>query len=108
MSIARSAIHDWERRTRRPGAHHNDPHFQHHNHVLREILERLEIVLEDEGVPEDTIRRAIRCMLYGSPHTSDAELRQEQQKLLAEVLQNRPVITGLALPDDVKDWLGTG
>lgn len=110
MSFAVSAIHEWERRTRRPGPQHNDPWYQYQKDALRDLLIRLEAVLEDEEVPEETARRVIRCMLYGSPHASDAVLRVHQQEQIAQVLQNRPtsvlVRDPSSLPEDVKDWLG--
>jgi hypothetical protein len=90
MSIARAAIHDWERRTARPGPHNNDAHFQYQTFVLQDLVDRLEIIMDDEGIPEEKIRRVIRCMLYGSPHPADALVREEQQKQITELLMTRP------------------
>jgi hypothetical protein len=67
-----------------------DAAFQYQVTVLRELVLRLEGVLEDEGVPAETRERVIRCMVYGTPSAADAELRAEQQEEMAGLLAAAP------------------
>jgi hypothetical protein len=108
VSKALAALHDWNRRTKGPGPHNTDPHFQYHTTVLRELLTRLEIVLADEGVDEETALRVIRGMIYGSPHASDAVLRAAQQQQITELVQHQTTVTvapGITPEDYIKRWL---
>ncbi|MEV6449655.1 hypothetical protein [Amycolatopsis sp. NPDC051716] len=45
---------------------------------MRNMVHRLGIVLEDEGVPDETAERIVRGVLYGAPTEEAAELRMAQ------------------------------
>ena len=70
MSLARHLTEQYLRRTRQPGDNALDAPWQFQHAVLRDMLTRLEVILEDEGVAPETIERVIRCMLYGAPSPS--------------------------------------
>lgn len=90
MSYAGQIMEDYFRRTGRPGAMALDAAYQYQTTVLRDLLERLEVILDDEHVPEVVIQRVLRCMLYGSPSVADAELRVEQAKQIQDLLARVP------------------
>lgn len=97
MSYAGQIMEDYFRRTGRPGAMGLDAAYQYQVSVLRDILERLEVVLDDEGVPAETVTRVIRHMLYGSPSVADAEMRMQQDERMKDLLNrvpSRPLLTG--------------
>ncbi|MEV6258062.1 hypothetical protein AB0L97_32885 [Nocardia sp. NPDC051911] len=45
---------------------------------MRNVVHRLGIVLEDEGIPDKTAERIVRGVLYGAPTEEAAELRMAQ------------------------------
>jgi hypothetical protein len=55
--------------------------------LTREWLDRLEAVLDDEGVPHDTAYRVVRCMLYGAPTQAAAEVRSWQESARMELVK---------------------
>jgi|HubBroStandDraft_2_1064218.scaffolds.fasta_scaffold525338_3 hypothetical protein len=58
--------------------------------ILRDMLNRLEVVLEDEHMPPDVVERVIRCMLYGSPSAAAAEQRKRRDDEMIDLLQRMP------------------
>jgi hypothetical protein len=56
--------------------------------VLRDMVMRLEVIMEDEGVPHEVTARVIRCLIYGAPGDADAVLRVEQDARMAEILMH--------------------
>ena len=90
MSYARQIIEDYFRRTGQPADNALDAAFMYQRSVLRDLLERLDAILADEGVPPATAAHVIRCMLYGSPSVADAELRMEQDKRMVEMAARMP------------------
>lgn len=86
MSYAGQIMEDYFRRTGRAGTAALDAAYQYQVTVLRDLLDRLEVILADEGVPGEVARRVIRCMLYGSPSVADAQLRMEQEERMKDLL----------------------
>ena len=84
-------MEDYFRRTGRPGTPGLDAAYQYQTMVLRDLLERLEVILDDEHLPEEMAKRVLRCMLYGSPSVADAELRIQQTEQIKELLERTPV-----------------
>jgi hypothetical protein len=89
--FARSLAEDYFRRTGQPRDGSLDAFHQYEMTLIREWLDRLEAVLDDEGVPRDTAYRVVRCMLYGAPGQAAAEVRMRYDAEMREVLMNRPV-----------------
>lgn len=90
MSYARAIVADYFRRRNVPPDSHLDGLYQYEMTVLRDMLDRLEVILDDEGVPRETGERVIRCMLYGSPSPAAAEERMRRDAEMVKLLQNQP------------------
>lgn len=90
MSRASRIIEDYFRRTGQPQDSALDAAFMYQRTVLRDLLARLEAILEDEGVEPAVTMRVIRCMLYGSPSAADAELRMEREAVIKEMYLRMP------------------
>lgn len=69
-----------------------DPHFNYQTTLLQHVLDLADMVMEDEGVPQEVRARVVRCVLYGSPNPVDAELRMRQQEAMTEVLKTQPIV----------------
>lgn len=98
--IVRDAIDRYERRM--PGARaaaNTDPIQHHLTTWMHRMLDLVDMVLEDEGIPEETRRKVAQCILYGSPNQADAEMRQHQNEMLAEHLRNRAPSIVLEMPE---------
>lgn len=54
------------------------------------MVTRLAVILEDEGISDETATRIVRSLLYGAPTEAEAELRMQQEKRLMEVAMNQP------------------
>lgn len=103
MTLAAKLTEDYLRRTGKPRDSAFDAHYQYQWGVLRDLMSRLEVILDDEGIGHETAERVLRCLLYGSPSPADAELRMEQQERLVEALARTPPAPilfpgGLGLP----------
>lgn len=90
MSHAGKLIEDYFQRKGQPRDTALDAAYQFEMTVLRDMISRLEVILEDEGVPSETAVRVIRCLLYGAPSAADAELRMQQQAEMVKLLQEMP------------------
>ena len=90
MSYASHLMEDYFRRTGRPGAHALDAAYHYQVHILRDLLERLEVILDDKHVPEEVIHEVLRGMLYGSPSVADAKLRMQQSRQIIDLLARVP------------------
>jgi hypothetical protein len=101
MSESHHIIEDYFRRTGRPRDGALDAPYMYEMAVLRDLLGRLEVILEEEGVPPETVTRVIRCMIYGAPSPADAVLRMRQQERTVEMLSRMP-----PAPMDVSGLLG--
>ena len=101
MSYAHEAVRAYFARTSRPGDQALDAAYQFEMAVLRDMLDRLEVILDDEGVDRATAMRVIRCMLYGSPSPAAAELRIQQERRMVNLLEHIPPV-----PVDVSGLLG--
>lgn len=102
MTYARHLIEQYFQRTGQPRDTALDAAWQYQLSVLRDMITRLEVILQDEGVERPTAERVMRCLLYGAPSVADAELRmQQQQERMIKLLHDRP-----PLPIDVSGLLG--
>lgn len=90
MSFARHEAERFYARTGRPGPGQLDGAYQYETAVMIEMLDRLEAILDDEGVPRETAERVIRCMIYGSPSPAAAQMRMNQQEEMADLLGKLP------------------
>ena len=90
MSYARHEAERFYARTGRPGPGQLDAAYQYETAVMIEMLDRLEAILDDEGVPRETAERVIRCMIYGSPSPAAAQMRMDQQEQMADLLSRMP------------------
>jgi hypothetical protein len=90
VSYASEIIEDYFRRTGKPGDLSLDAVYQYEMTLLRDMLGRLEVILDDEGVEAATAKRVIRCMLYGSPSPAAAEMRMRQESRMADLLACTP------------------
>jgi hypothetical protein len=84
--FARSLAEDYFRRTGQPRDGSLDASYLYQMTVLRDLLSRLEVILDDEGVPPTTAHRVVRGLLYGSPSPFEAELRIQQDERLRDLL----------------------
>lgn len=100
MPSAHEIIRDYFTRTSAPPDSTLDAVYKYEVTMLRETLTRLEVILGDEGVPQETIERVIRCMLYGSPSPAAAEERMRRDTEMAQLLERLPPLPAdLLLPD---------
>lgn len=90
MTFAEHLVAEHFRRTGQAGSQPLDGAHQYQISVLRDLLGRLEIVLEDELVDSPKAERIMRCLLYGAPGRADAELRVLQQEQMAAALAREP------------------
>lgn len=72
---------------RQPGALAVDAMYGVQMKIIRDLLERLDEILDDMGTPEDARRHITRCMLYGYPSRADAELRGEETERYLALVQ---------------------
>jgi hypothetical protein len=101
VTSAHRIIEEYFLRTGLPRDSQLDGVYMYELAVLREMLTRLETILEDESVAPETVERVIRCMLYGAPSAANAELRMQQQERMTEMLSRMP-----PMPIDVSGLLG--
>lgn len=90
MSYARQLVEDYFRRRDIPPDSGLDGLYQYEITLLRDMLDRLEVILDDEGVPREVAVRVIRCMLYGSPSPAAAQERMRRDAELADRLSREP------------------
>lgn len=74
MPIAHELMGQYLQRMGQHGRRPDSAVYRFQLDTLRETLTRLEVVLQDEGVPDDTVERVIRAMLYGSPSPAVGDL----------------------------------
>jgi hypothetical protein len=95
-------VTDYFRRRNVPPDSHLDGLYQYEITLLRDMLDRLEVILDDEGVPREIATRVIRCMLYGSPSPAAAEERMRREAEVVKMMNERPAF----LTADVAASLG--
>jgi hypothetical protein len=105
VSYAHTIVADYFRRRNIPSDSHLDGLYQYEITLLRDMLDRLEVILDDEGVPREVAQRVIRCMLYGSPSRAAAEERVRREAEVVKLMNERPafltadVAASLGLPE---------
>lgn len=102
MSFTAHLIERYFERTGLPRDGARDAVYQWEWAILRDMLGRLEVILDDEQVPRETAERVLRCLLYGHPSAADADLRMQQDERITDLLRFRPP-PPVVLP---KDWPG--
>lgn len=105
MGYAHQLVSDYFRRRNVPPDSHLDGLYQYEMTILRDTLDRLEVILDDEGVPRETARRVIRCMLYGSPSPAAAEERMRRDAEMVKLLSEQPPIP-FGMPAELAAQLG--
>ncbi|MBO3751556.1 hypothetical protein J5X84_36250 [Streptosporangiaceae bacterium NEAU-GS5] len=83
----------WQEYLIRIGAddmYRREPVFYAQWNFLRETLERIEVVLQDEHLPPDQVERILRSILYGGPSKSDAERRLETIQQMKDLAARTP------------------
>ena len=105
MSYAAEAVRSYLWRAGVPRETRLDAAYQYEWTVLRDMLSRLEVILDDEGVPRETAERVIRCMLYGSPSPAGAEERMRREAEMVKILREQPPVP-FAMSADLAAELG--
>lgn len=95
MSNADSMFNSYMRRT---GQLPIDGVQQFQHTFLRDTLRRLEVAMQDEQVPPETITRVMRAVLYGAPGEAEAEMRVKQQERLTKATMEQPLLRGGSTP----------
>jgi hypothetical protein len=90
MGYANALSEDYFRRIGHPGDGAMDAAWQFQHTLLRDMLQRLEVILDDEGVDRPTGERVIRSLLYGSPLPAEAERRMREERRMIELLEHVP------------------
>jgi hypothetical protein len=86
MGMADALIEDWHRRYGTPGPP-KDVWMQAQVELLRNLLRRTEMILEDNEVPRVVIRTVIRELIYGGyPNPAEAEIRVQYQDMTRDAL----------------------
>lgn len=67
---------------------------------LKETVTRLAVILEDEGVSDETAARVVRSLLYGAPTESEAALRMQKDDQLIQAMSRER--TRLVFPEGWK------
>jgi len=108
VSYATEAIRAYSARTGRPGDNALDACYMYEWAVLRDTLSRLEVILDDEGVPREVAVRVIRCMLYGAPSPAAAEERMRREAEMVKRMNNEyaPVIHVDTIDPGAREKLG--
>lgn len=109
MRLTDDLIESYFARTGQPKAHRLDAAYAYQWELLRDLMKRLEVILEDEdSVTPEAATRVLRALLYGAPSAADAELRMRQQDEMVKLLgENRQPITWtdpVSTPDSLQPW----
>ncbi|WP_157124208.1 hypothetical protein [Nocardia pseudovaccinii] len=91
MIDADRMMNDYLRRTRQ--RHHDelDTAYQYEMKLMRNVIRRLAVIMEDEQIPDETITHVIRGVLYGAPSEVDAEMRMQQHEAMTKLAQTAPL-----------------
>ena len=90
MSYTGQLVESYLRRTGQPRDSQKDAAYSYQWAVLRDMLARLEVILDDEDVPREVACRVLRCLLYGSPSAADADQRIEQEQAMRDLMARVP------------------
>ncbi len=90
MSYTGHLVESYLQRSGQPRDSQKDAAYSYQWAVLRDMLARLEIILDDEDVPREVACRVLRCLLYGSPSAADAEQRMEQEQAMRDLMARVP------------------
>lgn len=80
-----------------------DATYQFQMSRLQDMVARLGVILEDEGVPDPVAERVVRAVLYGAPTESDAHERMRQQEAMAETAGRMPARGMLMTPRELQE-----
>lgn len=87
MGYAHDLVTDYFRRRNVPPDSGFDGLYQYEMTLLRDMLDRLEVILDDENVPREIAVRVIRCLLYGSPSPAAAEERMRRDAEMVKLME---------------------
>jgi hypothetical protein len=90
VSFSRHLVDSYQQRTGQPRDGHLDARYAYQWAILRDMLARLEVILDDEDVPRETAERVLRCLLYGAPSAADAEQRMEREQAMIDLMARVP------------------
>jgi len=90
VSFSGHLVDSYLARTGQPRDGHRDAHYAYQWAVLRDMLARLEVILDDEDVPREVAMRVMRCLLYGAPSAADAEQRMERDAEMVRLMARVP------------------
>jgi hypothetical protein len=90
MSYSGHLVESYLARTGQPRDGQRDAQYAYQWTVLRDMLARLEVILDDEDVPRETAERVMRCLLYGAPSAADAEQRMERDREMIDLMARVP------------------
>ncbi len=92
MSYSSTLVERYLQRTGQPRDTGKDAPYAYQWAVLRDLMARLEVILDDEEVPRETAERVLRCLLYGSPSAADADRRMERDREMDDLLARVPPV----------------
>lgn len=90
MSYTGDLVESYQRRSGQPRDSQRDAPYSYQWSVLRDMMARLEVILDDEGVPREAACRVLRCLLYGAPSAADAEQRMEREREMIDLMARVP------------------
>jgi hypothetical protein len=92
MSFSSRLVESYQQRAGIPRDGQLDAAYAYQWTLLRDMLARLEVILDDEGVSRETAERVLRCLLYGAPSVADADMRMEQHGRMVDLLARVPPV----------------
>lgn len=89
MSLAHQIADNYFNRTR-DHTDQLDAAYQFQWTVLRDILARLEVILDDKGIPPAVAEDILRSLVYGAPSPAEAQLRMQQMETIKDLAAQVP------------------
>lgn len=71
-------------------AYRGDAAYYAHISMMRRMLSAMDLIMEGEGVPEETRVRVIRALICGAPDETDALTRMKEAEQLLQRLRSEP------------------
>jgi hypothetical protein len=68
-----------------------DPGYRYQFDIMRDMLNHLSVVLEDEGIPTEQAERIMRSVLYGTSSVANAEQRMRAHEVMVKLMSERPM-----------------
>lgn len=90
MSLAQQIADNYFNRTRDQADGQLDAAYQFQWTLLRDILARLEVILDDKGIPGQVAEDILRSLVYGAPSPAEAQLRMQQMQTIMDLAAQVP------------------